>query len=383
MQRPSSPRSGSRWSPWSLLLGGGLLATLLLGQWMWVVAILGLALLITLHELGHFLVAKACGMRVEQFSIGFPPTAVSFTRGETEYGIGLIPLGGFCKISGMTPEEPTPEGTGDRAYYRRPIWQRSLTIAAGPLMNFLAAAVILILFIGIAGVPKTTLTLGEVVAGGPAAKAGLTAGATLVGANEQRWTSWEQAAAFFRANPNKKITLRYLPAGERGAAHERTLALTLGENPKAKGSGYLGVAAGVVRERPGPFTAVKLGLIGFKDIAVGTFKGFGMLFSGKVNVAGPDGAVGPIGIIDVSRDAVQQNWYPALLAFLSFNLGLINLLPLLPFDGGHLVINLLEKLRGRRLSAVLLERMAGTGTALLVLLFLALTFNDIKRLLGF
>jgi len=366
-------------SPWSLVLGGGLLVALLLGQWVLLVAILGLALLITVHELGHFLAAKAFGMRVEKFYIGFPPAALRRTRGETEYGVGIIPLGGFCKISGMTPEEEVPEGAGDRVYYRKAVWKRNVTIAAGPLMNFAAAAVILILFVGIQGTATASLTLDEVVKGTPAASAGLQPGDTVVGADGRRWTSWDQASAYFRTHPGEEIALTYVRAG---GDSERTVRVTLISNPQAPGSGYLGVRAGVDRERPGPIGAVRLGLVGFKEVAVGTFTGFWWLVSGKISATGPEGAVGPVGIIDVSRQAVQQDWYPVLLAFLSFNLGLINLLPILPFDGGHIAVNLVEKVRGRRLDTRVLERLAAGGTIILVLLFLFLTFNDVKRMVG-
>ena len=437
-------------SPWSLLLGGAVLAALLLGQWVWLVAILGLALLITVHEFGHFIAAKSFGMRVEKFYVGFPPAALRRTWGETEYGIGIIPLGGFCKISGMTPEEPVgdgvvdeliadardgklertftaselddaltelqgridsataedgtgderelpewrrlqsvleqyragllaPDGPGDPVYYRKAIWKRNVTIAAGPFMNFLAAAVILVLFIGIQGVPKASLTLDEVVKGAPAATAGLVAGDTLIGADGAKWTSWDQASAYFRVSLGKTIELTYTP---KGGGAERTVKVTLVENPQAKGSGYLGVRAGVVKTRPGPFETVKLGLSGFKDVVVGTFTVFWWLLSGKISATGPDGAVGPVGIINVSRQAVQQSWYPILLAFLSFNLGLINLLPILPFDGGHIAMNVVEKIRGRRLNTVVFERMVAFGTVLLVMLFIFLTFNDVKRLFG-
>ncbi len=448
---PSAPVKRARTlSPWSLLLGGALLAALVLGQWVWLVAILGLALLITVHEFGHFIAAKSFGMRVEKFYVGFPPAALRRTWGETEYGIGIIPLGGFCKISGMTPEEPAgdgvvaeiladaedgrlgrtytvaeldealqelqgrldsaaaedgtgdarevpewrrlqdvleqrragllaPDGAGDPVYYKKPIWKRNLTIAAGPFMNFLAAAVIMILFIGIQGIPKASLTLDEVVKGAPAANAGLVAGDTLVGADGKTWTSWDQASAFFRASLGKTITLAYTP---KGGGPERTVEVTLIDNPQAPGNGYVGVRAGVVRDRPGPSRAVTLGLSGFKDVVVGTFTGFWWLLSGKISATGPDGAVGPVGIIDVSRQAVQQSWYPLLLAFLSFNLGLINLLPILPFDGGHIAMNLVEKIRGRRLNTVVFERMVAFGTVLLVMLFIFLTFNDVKRLFG-
>jgi regulator of sigma E protease len=379
-RRPSQPQEKARvLSPWSILLGGAILVALLLGQWVWVLAILGLALLITVHEFGHFIAAKSFGMRVEKFYVGFPPAALRHTWGETEYGIGIIPLGGFCKISGMTPEEEVPEDTGDRVYYKSAVWKRNVTIFAGPLMNFIAAAVILILFVGIGGVPKASLTLEEVVKSAPAGQAGLVAGDTLVGADGHTWGTWDDASAFFRAHPNETIKLTYRPKGETGT---RTITVTLTENPQAPGSGYLGVGASVVHEHPGPVKALWLGLQGFRDVAVGTVTGFWWLVSGKINPAGPEGAVGPVGIINVSRQAVQQSWYPVLLAFLSFNLGLINLLPILPFDGGHIALNLVEKLRGRRINAKVFERMIAFGTVLLVMLFIFLTFNDVKRLFG-
>ncbi len=437
-------------SPWSLLLGGAVLAAIVLGQWTWLIPILGLALLITVHEFGHFIAAKSFGMRVEKFYVGFPPAALRRTWGETEYGIGIIPLGGFCKISGMTPEEPVgdgvaveivldaedgrlertytvaevdeglkeldarirgehidgatdadaaivrlndlkrvleeyragrlaPDGPGDPVYYKQAVWKRNITIAAGPFMNFLAAAVIMVLFVGIGGIPKATLTLDEVVKGTPAYKAGLVAGDTLVGADGATWKTWDQASAYFRAHPGDTITLTYEP---KAGGAQRTVDVTLVPNPQDPKSGYLGVRAGVERQRPGPIKALTLGASGFKDVVVGTFTGFWWLFSGKVSATGPDGAAGPVGIINVSHQAVEQDWYPILLAFLSFNLGLINLLPILPFDGGHIAMNLVERVRGRRIDSRVFEKMVAFGTVVLVLLFIFLTFNDVKRLFG-
>jgi regulator of sigma E protease len=379
---PGRPEGGKprALSPWSLLLGVAVLVTLFLGQWVWLVAILGLALLITVHEFGHFIAAKSFGMRVEKFYVGFPPAALRRTWGETEYGIGIIPLGGFCKISGMTPEEEVPEGSGDRLYHKKPVWKRNITIAAGPFMNFAAAAVIMILFIGLHGVSQgPTLTLADVVKGAPAAAAGLVPGDTLTGADGQHWTTWDQARTFFSVSLGKTISLSYRP---KAGGPERTVTITLIENPKVKGSGYIGVQAGEKFQRPGPIRAVTLGLGGFKDVVVGTFTGFWWLITGKISATGPDGAVGPVGIISVSRQAVQQSWYPILLAFLSFNLGLINLLPILPFDGGHIAFNLLERVRGRRLDPRVFERIVAFGTVLLVMLFIFLTFNDVKRIFG-
>jgi regulator of sigma E protease len=248
-------------------------------------------------------------------------------------------------------------------------------------MNFVAAALILMVFIGTQGLATATLTLDEVVPGSPAAEAGLQPGDTLVGADGNIWSEWEDASAYFRAHPGEEITLTYAPGSGDGGA-PRTVTVTLVENPEAPGSGYLGVRAGVERERPGVFEAAWLGLVGFRDVAVGTFTGFWWLLSGKISATGPEGAVGPVGIIDVSRDAVEQDWYPVLLAFLSFNLGLINLLPILPFDGGHIAVNTLERIRGRRMDTWVMERIVTFGVVLLIMLFVFLTFNDVKRIFG-
>jgi regulator of sigma E protease len=276
-------------------------------------------------------------------------------------------------------ERLAPDGPGDPVYYKQAVWKRNITIFAGPFMNFLAAAVIMILFVGISGVPTASLTLEEVVKGMPADKAGLVAGDTITGADGATWTTWEAASAYFRAHPNETITLTYEP---KAGGPERTAEVTLVTNPQDPESGYIGVRAGVTRDRPGPIETVKLGAIGFKDVVVGTFTGFWWLFSGKISATGPDGAAGPVGIINVSHQAVEQDWYPILLAFLSFNLGLINLLPILPFDGGHILMNVVERVRGRRIDSRVFEKMVAFGTVLLVLLFIFLTFNDVKRLFG-
>ena len=378
----ASAAATRRLSPWSLVLAAAVVAALIFGQWTLLIGVLGLALLITVHEFGHFIAAKAFGMRVEKFYIGFPPAALRHTWGETEYGVGIIPLGGFCKISGMTPEEEVPEGTGERAYYRKPVWQRNITIFAGPFMNFVAAAVILILFIGIQGVPTATLTIEEIVADGPAAQAGIQTGDLIVAADGTTFATWDDASSYFRAHPNETIQLTIERTAADGTTSRQTVPVHLTENPELPGAGYMGVRAGMLTEHPGPIETVRLGLEAFKGVVVGTFTGFWWLLSGKISVSGPDGAVGPVGILNVSREAVQQNWYPILLAFLSFNLGIINLLPILPFDGGHIAFNLLEKVRGKRLDAKVFERVVAFGTVLLVALLIFLTFNDVKRIVG-
>jgi regulator of sigma E protease len=362
---------------WIFLVG--LAMALVLSSWVLALAILGLALLILVHEFGHFLFAKMFGMRVEKFYIGFSPAAAKKTWGETEYGVGWIPLGGFCKISGMTPEEEVPEGTGDRVYYKKPVWQRNLTIFAGPLMNFIAAAVIIFLFLVVAGVPEASLTIDKVMPGTPAEEIGLRPGYTLVGGNGQRWSEWSQATAFLQAHPNETVTLTYSNA----SGQEKTVTVKLAANPNDSSSGYLGVRVGEITSRPNPANAAWTSVTTTGDVIYRTFEGFYLLFSGRINPVGENGAVGPVGIVSVSQQAVRQHWYPLFLAFISVNLGIINLLPILPFDGGHIVLNTLERIRGgRRIDTRVVERIVAVSVALLVTLFIFLTFNDISRLIS-
>lgn len=419
---PAGPRAGSsgeRQSWWGWLLLIAIVVTLLLAKWTLLVAIIGLAFLITVHELGHFLLAKKLGMRVERFYIGFPPAIWRHKRGETEYGIGMVPLGGFCKISGMSEEEELPPDALPRAYYNQPVWKRNLAIVAGPLMNVVTAVAILFVFLLAQGTVTPTLTLGEVVPGSPGARAGLQPGDTLMAGRVagdgssgvsawKRFRTWDDASAFLAAHPDTTVELRYRPAAQSGGASSeeahgadsseatagddaseavgdgpvRTVLVRLGRNPADESAGYLGVRAGQARDRPAPWTAAWLAVKGSGEIIVRTFQGFWMLLSGQVDATGPNGAAGPIGIVDVSSRAVQQGFYPILLALLSVNLAIINLIPILPFDGGHILLNIIESIRGRKVSPRVMERFATIGVVLVLALFLFLTLGDVRRLLG-
>ena len=135
----------------------------------WFLAFAGFATLIILHEAGHFVVAKWVGMRVERFSLFFGKPLVSFRRGETEYGIGPIPLGGYVKITGMNPAEPIPPEVAHRAYFRQPVWKRIVVILAGPAVNLVLAFVILAGFFWADGITQPTVAVGETTPGAPAA----------------------------------------------------------------------------------------------------------------------------------------------------------------------------------------------------------------------
>ena len=397
---PDPAGAEQRTSTWGWVLLAGIVLALILAKWTLLIAVLGLAFLITIHEFGHFVFAKLFGMRVERFYIGFPPAAWRRQRGETEYGVGLIPLGGFCKISGMSEEEEIPDDVLPRAYFNQPVWKRNLVILAGPLFNILAAVVILFVFLMARGVASPSLKIDTVAptlttASGqtlptPAAAAGLKSGDILIGGltltnprgTLQTWKTWDQALAFLQAHPNTRVELIYRTPGGLRRTADLTLATSPNNPANAPPQGFLGVTSAVTWQRQAPWTAAWLGVTDTGGVIKSTFQGFYWLASGKISVTGREGAAGPVGIISISSSAVQQGYYPALLALISVNLGIINLIPILPFDGGHIFFNTLERIRGRKLGKQVMERAAAVGVALLLFLFVFLTFNDIRRLFG-
>ena len=141
------------------------------GRLSWFLAFAGFAMLVILHELGHFAVAKAVGMRVEKFSLFFPPTLASKKVGETEYAVGLIPAGGYVKISGMNPDEDLPDEVRTRAYYSQPVWKRIAVIAAGPAVNLILALLLLVVFFWLIGAATGSDKVGVIEKGYPAATA--------------------------------------------------------------------------------------------------------------------------------------------------------------------------------------------------------------------
>jgi len=325
---PSRPPETESASAWSWLLLVGIVVALLLAKWTLLVAVLGLAFLITIHEFGHFVFAKLFGMRVEKFYVGFPPAAWKRTWGETEYGIGLIPLGGFCKISGMSQEEKLPVDVLPRAYFNQPVWKRNVTIFAGPLFNLLAAVVILFVFLMAQGVVKPTLKIDAVaatvqVSGSkvqtPAAEAGLKAGDTLIGgavlsksgvrdktitrSDAQTWKTWSEAQKFLQHNPGRRIELVFRTPD--GTLHTKDLTLTT--NPNAPTQGFLGVTAGHAYDHQPPWTAGWLAVKDTGGVVKSTFQGFYWLATGKASLTGSSsstsgggeggggGASGPVG----------------------------------------------------------------------------------------
>ncbi len=367
----------------------------------WAIALVGFMLLIVLHELGHFLAAKAVGMRVERFSLFFPPTLVSVRRGETEYGIGAIPLGGYVKITGMSPEEIgalEPE-VARRAYYNQAPWKRIVVILAGPGVNLLIAFGLFwaILASGsldgastlenLNGSIHTLQPSASVAAIEPGAPADgvLHRGDRIVAVDGRRASVETTIRAVdshrcvgtpvngCRANTPVRLTISR--AGRR---------LTLAIRPrydKALGRMLIGFDFGAAVKPVGVLAAAGLAAREMWTTTTSMITNIGKAFtSSKVRKQ----LHSVVGITEIAHESVVAGAGYALVfaGFISLILAVFNLFPFLPLDGGHILWSLAEKLRGRRVSLAAMYRFSSVGIVLLAFLVINGLSNDIGRLGG-
>jgi regulator of sigma E protease len=398
------------------------------------VAIGGLAFLILIHEAGHFFTALAVRMRPRRFYIFFPPALVKRVHNGIEYGIGAIPLGGYVKIPGMhkpaggdldahlaraldeapwverhiTPVKaaldaedlaaaraampdlrdavrradlslPTrksadrglndvDDGLSEDAYWRAPVWKRVAVILAGPATNLLFA-VLLLAVVFMLGVTTAT-TVERVVSASPAAAAGVRPGDSIVAIDGKPVTPvlTEQVAARISVTDGQPITITV----ERDGSE-----LTLGPvRPRLQDGAYrIGVGLSPSEESFGLFESTKLAARETWAITAETGKGLGRIFTGS----GRDEVSSPVGIVRGSAEAVSVGFdvYLRILALISLSLALLNLLPLLPLDGGHIVFSLAEKVRGRAIPREAYERASAVGIVIVLFLFFIGLNNDI------
>ncbi|WP_371371224.1 RIP metalloprotease RseP [Sporomusa aerivorans] len=327
-------------------------------------------LLILFHELGHFITAKSVGMRVDEFAIGFGPKLISKKIGETVYSIRIIPLGGFNKIAGMDPDEEQDE----RSFSAKPIWARMLVIVAGSAMNFVLPVILLFLVFISAGIdtPSNQPIIGNVFPEKPAAVAGLLPGDKITAVNGKSIESWRQFVSAIQDNADTELTVSYSRDSE-----IKTIRLTPEYDEKGK-RGIIGVTPQIDKYQPGVLDS--LGLAGKQTfvVAQSMLVGIGEMITGKTAAD----VAGPIGVAQMAGEVAQLGIIPLLqfAAFLSINLGLINLLPVPVLDGGHVVTLAVEGLRGKPLNKNQMQFIQMIGFALLMLLFVVATFKDIARL---
>jgi regulator of sigma E protease len=403
------------------------------------VAIAGLVFLIIIHEAGHFFVARAVGMRPRKFYIFFPPAIFKRVRNGIEYGIGAIPLGGYVKIPGMhrpaggdlrahlqpaVEEAPWLDGhvtraaepldamryddarvaladlraavgradlteavanaadrgltdiedglSGD-AYWRATTWKRVAVIFAGPGVNLIFAIGLLAAVFAL-GVPMAN-TVESVEPGTPAVEAGLRPGDRIVAINGDEVTPvlTDRVASHIRGSEAEPVQLTIERDGRR-------IDLPTVETEKLDGIWRLGFVLQQTEESFGPVQSMKYAFLETWAVTEATGSAIARLVTGSSR----DEISSPVGIVQGSSDALEIDYriYLRILALISLSLALLNLLPLLPLDGGHIAFSLLEGARGRAIPRVAYERASAIGIALVLLLFFLGVTNDVNRLNG-
>jgi regulator of sigma E protease len=357
-------------------------------SWLWV--FLGFTLLIVLHEAGHFFAAKATGMRVEKFFLFFGPKLVSVKRGETEYGIAAIPAGGYVKISGMNPDDALPEGEEHRGYYEQPVWKRIVVIGAGPAVNIaLAFAILFVVLLSSSTAP--TQTVEEVFPKTPASGV-LRPGDRLLAVDGRRYPGVDQSTRVERFRD--QVNTHHCEGDQKDGCIAGTPArLTIERDGRVE----------VVSARPEYSAAADRLLLGFGfgsepvnigageavdrsagfmwDVTSKTLTVFGNLIHAEQRKE----VSGVVGVSDVGHQVIDKFGTTEaliLLAVVSLSLGLINLFPFLPLDGGHIFWSLVEKVRGKRVPFSVMEKAGAIGFILVIMLFFLGLSNDIGRLTG-
>jgi regulator of sigma E protease len=366
----------------------------------WFLTIFGIVVLIVLHELGHFTVAKAVGMRVERFSLFFPPTLFRVRRGETEYAIGAIPAGGYVKITGMNPEELSelaPE-VRSRAYYAQPPWKRIVVILAGPGVNLLIAFVLFWAVLA-SGNLNGAIALGNLDPSVQTLKA-----STAVLAVDRGAPAASTLRAGDRIAAIDGVPVTLASARERIGAHRcagaladgcrastpaaltivrasrRSTVLVYPRYSKAVGRMLIGIAFGEPKNF-GVFSAAPAAADEMWHVTTQTVTGLGKALTSSKQRHEIRSIVG---ITETAHETVTAGSGYALvfLGFISLVLAVINLFPFLPLDGGHVLWSLAEKIRRRPVSLVSMYRFSSVGIILLLFLVLNGLSNDINRLAG-
>jgi regulator of sigma E protease len=356
----------------------------------WFLAFVGFALLVILHELGHFTAAKAVGMRVEKFSLFFPPTLLSKKVGETEYALGSIPAGGYVKISGMNPSEDLPEEVRDRAYHAQPVWKRIVVIAAGPAVNLVLAFVLFWIFFVAIGPQETTTRVATVEKAMPAAGV-IKPGDKLIAVDGVRGEPERLSKQIRRHHCPGKPTdgcKASTPATLLLDRDGRQVTVTLtpvydtdlpeGEKPRTRlGFGFASDGPHVTYP---PGEALDIAADNFWLITKETVK----LPLRLVDPEKRKELSGVVGSYEATRQTILNDVADAvgILAIISLSLAIVNLFPFLPLDGGHIFWAIVEKLRRRPVSLAVMERASVVGFMLVILIFLIGLTNDIGRLSG-
>jgi regulator of sigma E protease len=342
------------------------------------------ALLVILHEFGHFAAAKKVGMQVTRFSLFFPPALFKFKRGETSYEVGAVPLGGFVKITGMNPEEEVDAESLPRAYFNQPVWKRIVVIAAGPAMNFLIAFILIFVLFAFVGTAVDTSTKIKTVSKESPAAGHIQPGDQLVSVNGKSG----DAQALVTELSKSKCAGKPVD----GCSATEPAEITIKRDGKTTTfSAVPKYDADVKRMRIGlsfdTITATEPIPQAFQDTVTGIWRVTKLTFSLPARIFNKEQRKqisSVVGGYEQTRIALKTDAETTIqvIALISLSLAIINLFPFLPLDGGHIFWALAEKVRGKPISTPVLERASFVGIALIGMLFVIGLSNDIERFRG-
>ena len=338
-----------------------------------ILAILVFGIIVFIHELGHFLLAKANKIRVDEFSVGMGPRLFSFVKGETRYSLKLLPLGGSCMMG-----EDDVDDMSEGSFNSKSVWARISVVVAGAVFNFMLALIFSMIVIGYTGYDEPVIS--DVVEGFPAQEAGLTEGDRIVKMNNKKINIWREITYYNMFHPGETIELVYERDGEK---HEVVITPKKDED----GNYLIGITSPAQYQKANLLTAVQYGVYEVKFWICTTLESLKMLVTGDVGV---DQLSGPVGIVNVVDETYQQSKSYGVMVvimqmlnigiLLSANLGVMNLLPLPALDGGRLVFMIVEAIRGKRVPPEKEGWVHGIGMILLLALMAFVMFNDVKRL---
>jgi regulator of sigma E protease len=344
-----------------------------------------LGILVFVHELGHFILAKKLGVGILKFSLGFGPKLIGKKIGETEYQIAVFPLGGFVKPLGEDPQEEIKEEDRHRSLWAQPIWKRALIIGAGPFFNFFLAIVIFSLINIFTGIPlPPSSKIGEISPGLPAEQAGLKKGDVVFSIDGEAITKWDDLSKIIRGSKGKELLMKVKRDSE-------TLEIKVTPKPSTQKNLFgeevhvfiIGIAPfdEIVLQKVGPFEAVGKGLsqtwFVIKLTVVGIIKLIQRVIPAKT-------IGGPILIAQLAGEQAKRGLLSLVLfmAILSINLGVINLFPIPILDGGHFLFLGIEAILRKPLSIKKMEMAQQIGLIFIILLMLFAFYNDLIRIIS-
>lgn len=325
-------------------------------------AILIFCLLIFVHELGHFITAKLCGVQVNEFALGMGPAIFKKQKGETLYALRILPIGGYCAMEGEDEDSDNP-----RAFNNQPAWQRAIVLAAGSLMNLLTCVILLIIIAFWSG--TATTTIDSVADNSPAHKAGIEAGDRIVAVDGNAVNEWNDLLDTVGSNRNDSADITVERDGNEFTVNTRL------EYDEEAGRNMIGITSATEHS---PGEAIVSGIKNTGSLTVMMYQVIKQLFTGDVSVKELSG---PVGIVYATNQAAKSGliYVIYLAALLSLNLAIINMLPFPALDGGRLLFLVIRLFTGKRVSDETEGKIHFIGICLLFALMIYVTFNDVIK----